>query len=134
MAAHDLLGQDQLRRLFAASFRKQRDQESREHLDVHEVRYAVPLMLCYFTATVVLASLSWRFLETPLNDLKRFFPYRRQRNDNLDAAQPAADHRAAVMLKLGLLFSKSGVVHGSAPGLLWSRGSTRPHRRAGRRS
>jgi len=103
-------------------------------VDVHEVRYAVPLMLCYFTATVILASVSWRFLETPLNDLKRFFPYRRQRNDNLDAAQPAADHRAAVMLKLGLLFSKSGVVHGSAPGLLWSRGSIRPHRRAGRRS
>jgi peptidoglycan/LPS O-acetylase OafA/YrhL len=47
-------------------------------VDVHDTRYAIPLLLCYFTATIILASLSWRFLETPLNELKRFFPYRRQ--------------------------------------------------------
>ena len=42
----------------------------------HGPRYAIPLFFCYLTITLVLASLSWRYFEAPLNDLKRFFPYR----------------------------------------------------------
>ena len=42
----------------------------------HGPKYAVPLFFCYLTITLVLASLSWRYFEAPLNDLKRFFPYR----------------------------------------------------------
>jgi peptidoglycan/LPS O-acetylase OafA/YrhL len=46
-------------------------------VDPHDPRYAIPLIIGYLVTTVALASLSWRFLEAPLNELKRFFPYRR---------------------------------------------------------
>ena len=42
----------------------------------HGPKYAVPLFFTYLAITLVLASLSWRFFEAPLNDLKRHFPYR----------------------------------------------------------
>ena len=29
-------------------------------------------------ATIVLATISWRFLESPINELKRFFPYTKE--------------------------------------------------------
>lgn len=45
----------------------------------HGPPYVIPLFLSYFATTLILASLSWRFLEAPLNSLKRFFPYRRPR-------------------------------------------------------
>ncbi len=35
----------------------------------------VLLSVVYTTITIVLASLSWRFFEKPINDLKRHFPY-----------------------------------------------------------
>jgi len=46
-------------------------------IDTHGSRHAIPLFFTYLAVTLLLASLSWRFLEAPLNDLKRFFPYRR---------------------------------------------------------
>lgn len=54
-----------------------------------------PLQFCYVTAvSVALASLSWRFLEKPINDLKRFFPYDRvgpkPRASDPDPAEPVA--------------------------------------------
>jgi peptidoglycan/LPS O-acetylase OafA/YrhL len=38
------------------------------------------------SVTVVIASLSWRFFERPINDLKRFFPYR---DDRRAPSEPA---------------------------------------------
>ena len=90
-------------------------------LHVQESRYAIPLMLCYFMATLLLASLSWRFLETPINELKRFFPYRKQRNYGLGAANLAVDRRTDVMLKLQLLLSKSGAARWTTAISRWKR-------------
>jgi peptidoglycan/LPS O-acetylase OafA/YrhL len=44
--------------------------------------------MVYTTATVVVASLSWHFFERPINDLKRFFPYRRRAPTTPMAADP----------------------------------------------
>jgi peptidoglycan/LPS O-acetylase OafA/YrhL len=41
-------------------------------------------------ATIAVASLSWFVFEKPINDLKRFFPYR-QRSDKSHARRPQAD-------------------------------------------
>ena len=49
----------------------------RHWVSPHDSRYVIPLIVAYAATTLVLASLSWHFLEAPLNDLKRFFPYRR---------------------------------------------------------
>jgi peptidoglycan/LPS O-acetylase OafA/YrhL len=46
-------------------------------IDTDEPRYILPLLVSYFAMTLILASLSWHFMEAPLNDLKRFFPYRK---------------------------------------------------------
>lgn len=45
-------------------------------LDIQGSHYAAPLFMTYLAVTLFLAGLSWRFLEAPLNDLKRYFPYR----------------------------------------------------------
>jgi peptidoglycan/LPS O-acetylase OafA/YrhL len=42
-----------------------------------ESLYLIPLLILYLSTTLLLAGLSWHFLEAPLNDLKRFFPYQR---------------------------------------------------------
>ena len=46
-------------------------------MGIHGSRYAIPLLISYAVTTLVLASLSWHFLEAPINRLKRYFPYRR---------------------------------------------------------
>ena len=46
-------------------------------IDTHGSHFAIPLFFSYLAVTLFLAGLSWRFLEAPLNDLKRLFPYRR---------------------------------------------------------
>jgi peptidoglycan/LPS O-acetylase OafA/YrhL len=43
----------------------------------HGSQYLMPLLMSYLATTLLLASFSWHFLEAPLNDLKRFFPYQR---------------------------------------------------------
>ncbi|MEI7460162.1 MAG: acyltransferase [Pirellula sp.] len=42
------------------------------------------LTIIYTTITIALASLSWRFFEKPLNDLKRYFPYVKARDKSAD--------------------------------------------------
>ncbi|HTL47615.1 MAG TPA: acyltransferase [Verrucomicrobiae bacterium] len=42
---------------------------------------SVPVILLRLGLTVILASLSWHLFESPLNNLKRFFPYRERQRD-----------------------------------------------------
>jgi peptidoglycan/LPS O-acetylase OafA/YrhL len=45
---------------------------------------ALPATALEFVITFVLAALSWRFFEKPINDLKRFFPCERRESKTVD--------------------------------------------------
>jgi peptidoglycan/LPS O-acetylase OafA/YrhL len=48
--------------------------------------------LLQFAATLVAAGLSWRFFESPLNSLKRYFPYHSESSAQLDSALVLSPH------------------------------------------
>jgi peptidoglycan/LPS O-acetylase OafA/YrhL len=50
----------------------------------------VPLAVPSFFLTVALAALSWHLYESPINNLKRFFPYRRAATDRTRASLAGA--------------------------------------------
>ena len=48
----------------------------------------IPYPLVLLTATVTLAAISWHFFESPINRLKRLFPYREGQYDRKPEPQP----------------------------------------------